>query len=58
MWKLLSAMVVALVLGVVAAPAALGVPAEQIVEVIENAPVVIEDFEDPCTGQILQAKAS
>jgi hypothetical protein len=56
MWKLLSAIVVALVLGVVAAPAALGAPAEQIVVVIENEPVVIEDFEDPCTGQILQGE--
>ena len=57
MWKLLSAIVVALVLGVVAAPAALAAPAEQNVEVIENEPVVIEDFEDPCTGQILQGEA-
>ena len=57
MWKLLSALVVALVLGVVAAPAALAAPAEQNVEVIENEPVVIEDFEDPCTGQILQGEA-
>lgn len=56
MWKLLSAIVVALVLGVVAAPAALAAPAEQIVVVIENEPVVIEDFEDPCTGQILQGE--
>ena len=56
MWKLLSMVVVAVVLGVVAAPAALGAPAEQIVEVIENEPVVIEDFEDPCTGQILQGE--
>jgi hypothetical protein len=56
MWKLLSMVVIAVVLGVVAAPAALGAPAEQIVEVIENEPVVIEDFEDPCTGQILHGE--
>ena len=56
MRKFLSAVVVAVVLGVVAAPAALGAPAEQIVVAIENEPVVIEDFEDPCTGQILHGE--
>jgi hypothetical protein len=52
----LALLVAAISMGLVVAPAAGAPGAEQIVITLEDDPVVIEDFPDPCTGQILHGE--
>jgi hypothetical protein len=52
----LALLVATISMGLVVAPAVGAPGAEQLVITLEDDPVVIEDFPDPCTGQILQGE--